>query len=320
MDKAKYRKFAQHVQQANGWSAVGIAARAVYAVLRYNISLLEYFQFRFYDLPHEERKKWAGTGYMYEYQLLMNPKKHRRFLEDKRVFLQKFSDFVHHQHISLDALRQDKALSRALFINASGKLVLKSHDGQCGRGVEVVEVHTLDEDRLIEHLERTGNDLVEEYIVQHPDLMRLSPAGLNTVRIFTQLNQRNEVEILGCRLRITINSHVDNMAAGNIAAPIDTQTGKVTGPGVYSDITKADEVVHPVTHVPIVGFQVPFWQETIEMVQRAALSFTDCRSIGWDIAITEKGPELIEGNHNWCKLLWQLPVKQGMKSELQKYL
>lgn len=320
MDKAKYRKFARYVQQAKGWSSLGIAIRAIYAVFRYNISLLEYFQFRFYDLSHEQREEWAGTGYMYEYQLLMNPKQHRVYLEDKRVFLDKFKDFVHHKHVSLDALKQDKALFHTLFISASGRLVLKSHNGQCGRGVEVVEVQSLDENSLIEHLEQTGNDLVEEYIIQHPDLMRLSPAGLNTVRIFTQLNKDNEVEILGCRLRVTINSHVDNMAAGNIAAPVDIQTGKVTGPGVYSDITKANEAVHPITHMPIVGFQVPFWRETMAMVKQAALSFTDCRSIGWDIAITAQGPELIEGNHNWCKLLWQLPVQQGMKNELQRYL
>jgi hypothetical protein len=320
LDHAKYQKFAGHVKQLKGWSSLGILLRVVYAVFRYNISILEYFQFHFYDLSHSERLKWAGTGYMYEYQLLMNPKKHRSYLEDKRVFLEKFKAFVQHQHVSLEALRQDKGLSRSIFVNASGKMVLKSHNGQCGWGVEVLDAQSLNEDTLIAHLEETGNDLVEEYIVQHPDLMRLSPSGLNTVRIFTQLNAKDEVELLGCRLRITVNSHVDNMAAGNIAAPIDDDTGKLTGPGVYSDITKEDEFEHPVTHVPIVGFQIPFWHETVEMVKKAALSFPECRSIGWDVAITEKGPELIEGNHNWCKLLWQLPVKAGMKSTLSRYL
>jgi hypothetical protein len=35
--------------------------------------------------------------------------------------------------------------------------------------------------------------------------------------------------------------------------------------------------------------------------------------------MTENGPDLIEGNHDWCKLLWQLPVNRGMKSELDHY-
>ena len=67
------------------------------------------------------------------------------------------------------------------------------------------------------------------------------------------------------------------------------------------------------------GFQVPFWSETLELVKAAALVNTDNRSIGWDVAITNDGPELIEGNHDWCKLLWQLPVKKGLKPILEKY-
>jgi hypothetical protein len=38
-----------------------------------------------------------------------------------------------------------------------------------------------------------------------------------------------------------------------------------------------------------------------------------------DIAITNRGPELIEGNHDWCKLLWQLPAKKGLKHMLVNY-
>jgi hypothetical protein len=165
-----------------------------------------------------------------------------------------------------------------------------------------------------------GYDLVEEYIIQHPDFMKLSPTAVNTVRIFTQLDVNDNIEILGCRLRISVNSSVDNMAAGNIAALIDEHTGTITGPAVYSDITKPDEKVHPITQADIVGFQIPFWTETINLVKSAAILHPQNRSIGWDIAMTENGPDLIEGNHDWCKLLWQLPVKKGLKPLLERHL
>jgi hypothetical protein len=110
------------------------------------------------------------------------------------------------------------------------------------------------------------------------------------------------------------------MAAGNMAAVIDETTGIVTGKGVYSDITKPDEEVHPVTGVSIVGFQIPFWKETLEMVKKAALQHPQNRSIGWDIVISEHGPGFIEGNHDWCKLLWQLPAKKGLKELLKPHL
>jgi hypothetical protein len=45
----------------------------LHSVFRFNISILEYFQFGFAEKTNLERKEWAGTGYMYDYQLKMNP-------------------------------------------------------------------------------------------------------------------------------------------------------------------------------------------------------------------------------------------------------
>ena len=199
-------------------------------------------------------------------------------------------------------------------------MVLKSSDGQCGIGIEVRNTKDLTPVTLIRRLKETANDFVEEFVTQHDDLMTLSPSGLNTIRIITQLNHQNEVDILGARLRITVNSSVDNLAAGNIAAPINIETGQVEDAGVYSDITKHDESIHPLTAIPIKGFQIPFWPETLSMIKQAASRNKNNRSIGWDVAITNQGPELIEGNHDWCKLLWQLPVKKGLKPVLESYL
>jgi hypothetical protein len=167
-------------------------------------------------------------------------------------------------------------------------------------------------------MEEDNYDLLEEYVIQHPAIMELSSSGLNTVRIFTQIHE-GEVHFLGARFRISVNSPVDNMGAGNLAAPVDMDTGEVYGPGVYSDITREDEDIHPVTGMRITGFTLPFWKELIDLSRKAALHIPENRSVGWDIAITEEGPELIEGNHNWCKLLWQLPVKEGLKHELERY-
>jgi hypothetical protein len=143
---------------------------------------------------------------------------------------------------------------------------------------------------------------------------------VNTVRIFTQLNRKDEVEILGCRQRISVNSPIDNMAAGNLATSIDERTVIIDGPGVYSDITKSPEMNHPITNISIVDFQVPFWEDCKQLAITAALEHPENRSIGWDIVVTENGPGLIEGNHDWCKLLWQLPAKKGMKATLNSFL
>ncbi len=308
-----------YVQHQTGKSKLSIWIAMKSSVLKYNISLLEYFQFHFYKLTHTERLEWAGTGYMYEFQKIMNPVKERFILDDKRIFFKEYRKFFLHQSLSRKQLEEDMQMLQDLLKDPERKLVFKSADGNCGIGVEIYKVKDLDGKFLISFMEENKFDLIEEFVHQHPDLNSLSPSAVNTIRIFTQLDKENKVHFLGCRLRISINSPVDNMAAGNIAAPIDEQTGIVNGPGVYSDITKIDEAKHPVTGVQIVGFQIPFWQETVDMIKSAAILHPQNKSIGWDIVITDKGPGLIEGNHDWCKLLWQLPVKKGLKHLLEPY-
>lgn len=320
MDWKKFGKFLNHAARVSHKSKPAIIADMISSSLKYNISLLEYFQFRFYERSLEERDSFAGTGYMYEYQLKMNSVEARPILEDKLKFLTHYKNHIHHRYASLQDLEHNPNLADALLANKSGKIVLKSSNGQCGTGVEVRPASGMSAESLIARLKETENDMAEEFVTQHKDLMRMSPSGLNTVRIITQLDKQDNVKILGARLRITVNSTVDNLAAGNIAAPIDVETGIIVGPGVYSDITKTEETVHPVTGTPIIGFQVPYWKESMDMVIDAAKNSGGNRSIGWDVAITDDGPELIEGNHNWCKLLWQLPVKKGLKHELKQYI
>jgi len=319
MDVKQYLKFRGYLLSHKQLSKIPITFDVIHSVLRYNISILEYFQFRFFEINGSEKKEWAGTGTMYEYQKKMNPASSRKVLEHKPTFYKTYGEFIHHRFLSVEEIQQSPESADELLQN-SKKVVLKHSEGQCGKGIEILDSNDLNAESLLRRLKKNGNDMVEEFVYQHSELDRMSPSGLNTVRIITQLDENDKVHILGARLRITVNSAVDNMAAGNIAAPIDIKTGKLCGPGVYSDITKSDEYHHPVTGTEIEGFQVPMWEKTLSMIERAALKDTRNRSIGWDVAITDKGPELIEGNHDWCKLVWQLPVKMGLKRELDRFL
>jgi hypothetical protein len=318
LDRNKFSSFLAFASKKSKKSKFNLITDMILSVFKYNISLLEYFQFHFYEKNGEERKKWAGTGYMYEYQLLMNPKKYREILENKIMFLKKYSDFVNHVYLTSEQIK-NKADITKIINNPTGKIVFKHSKGQCGKGILIKETAGVDRAVLLNELKNSGNDFVESFVQQHDELDALSSSGLNTIRIITQLDNDNHVYILGARLRITINSIVDNLAAGNIAAPINLETGIVEGPGVFSDITKNDLDIHPITGTKITGFKIPFWSETLSLVKNAALIDTNNKSIGWDIAITNDGPELIEGNHDWCKLLWQLPVKKGLKPVLEKF-
>ena len=153
----------------------------------------------------------------------------------------------------------------------------------------VLESRDMSVPEVLRLMQRKGFDLIEKFVLQHYSLMQLSPSALNTIRIISQLHD-NSVTIIAARLRVSVNSEIDNLTAGNFAAPIDVEKGVVSGPGVYGDITKSDVHFHPVTGVAVKGFLVPYWKECIEMVSKAALSIPQTRSVGWDVAITNEGP------------------------------
>ena len=318
LDRVKFNLFMEYAIKRTGKSGTAILSDILSSVYRYNISILEYFQFRFFELDNKERNQWAGTGYMYEYQLGMNPPEKRDILDDKTLFYKHYSDFFVHSVADREDLKKHE-IAQKILTNPSGKIVFKQSDGKCGAQVEIRNVSEFNPKEIAGFMDENSYDLVEEFIEQHPHINLLSPSAVNTVRIFTQLDENDDVQILGCRLRISVNSPVDNMAAGNMAAPIDVETGALNGPAVYSDITKPACSVHPVTDVKIEGFQVPFWDDILDMVKRAAQLHPQNRSIGWDVVVTERGPGLIEGNHDWCKLLWQLPAQKGLKPMLERY-
>ena len=305
-------KFMHRIREELGWSRMRQWCYVVRDSIRFNISILEYYQFRFFELPEEKKSEWAGTGTMYEFQLRANPAATRELLRDKREFYKAYKKFFVHELYSLDDLKNTRE-SIEMILDSDAKMVFKDATGSCGSGISIRSVEDMTSGQLIEYMERGGFDLVETFVQQHAALDALSPSAVNTIRVFTQISRTRGYEVIGCRLRISVDSQVDNLAAGNLAAPIDLETGLVNGPGVFSDFTRQPAEVHPVTSVPIIGFQVPFWNETLEMVREASLLHPENRSVGWDVVITEDGPGLIEGNHDWCKLVWQLPVQRGLK-------
>lgn len=319
-DRKKFLKFLNYTSELTKKNKLLIVFDLIKSTYFYKISFLDYFYFRFYEKTVKERNEWAGTGYMYEFQLKMNPISTRKILEDKRVFLDLYKKFVKHNYAKLYQIKTGDSAFTNVIQNPTGKIVFKDALGQCGFGIQIDNAKNwYDHKVTTKYMESKGFNMIESFVQQADDLQKLSPTGLNTVRIFTQLTPNNEVVILGSRLRISVNSNVDNMASGNLAAVIDDSNGVVISNGVYSDITKENCSIHPITGVKILGFQVPFWNETISMVKEAALINISNRSIGWDVAVTNNGPELIEGNHNWCKLLWQLPVQKGLKNLIEEY-
>lgn len=315
---SEFFKLCRYVNKNYKLSMIQIIWDVLFCSLKFNMSFMDYFSFRFFAIDKALRSSYLGSGAMYEFQLKMNPKKYRQVLHNKIQFLQKFDDFSGRHWASVDMLKTNPSIADFFLGHKSGKFVLKYSKGQSGKEVKVCSTEDFNYTGLMDKMSKEKFDLIEEYLEQHETLHRLSPSAVNTVRIVTQVHN-NGIKIVTCKLRVSVNSAVDNASVGNMVAPLDPLTGKVIGPAIYADITKADEHIHPVTGVELSTISIPFWNECIELVTKAAQRIPQNRSIGWDVAITKNKPVLIEGNHNWNYLIMQMPDKKGCKKEILQY-
>ena len=135
---------------------------------------------------------------------------------------------------------------------------------------------------------------LEELVVQHPEMNKLCDKSVNTMRIMTfNDNGKPRIIWLGLRVGNGVNS-IDNFHAQGMAVNIDINSGKLVGNAIDKDLNQYSE--HPVTHTKFDGFQIPCFEEAKQMVLNASLESDKILVVGWDVAISDKGPVIIEGN------------------------
>jgi len=202
----------------------------------------------------------------------------------------------------------DESDLRALMLkNNVEKLILKPLRGALGQGIHFISRRQIDslpevrnfEDYLDEDLKK-GDFIVQQVLRQHPNLNKINPHSLNTIRIITFLTTDGRVEFLAAILRTSSGiSPLDNFALGGIVIGIDLKNGTLLDrgflrPGYGTTVRK-----HPITNFEFNNFQIPLWKRMKKIVVDAQKAFHYLKSIAWDIAITPDGPVFIEGNVEW---------------------
>lgn len=193
-----------------------------------------------------------------------------------------------------------------------GNIFIKPATGKGGRGCEKWTYTgadyrgpggmRLNEGDLIAHIAELaatrGRYLVQECIENHQELRELGD-GLTSLRITSCKNERDSFEVTNATLKMSLRegSAVDNFHQGGAVAKVDIKTGTV-GPASDSWIAKPCvwHKTHPLTKAPIEGRVLPRWRETIGIVERTHALFPDRIMLGFDVAITDRGPVIIEGN------------------------
>ena len=136
---------------------------------------------------------------------------------------------------------------------------------------------------------------IQRQVVQHPDISKLNPNAVNTMRILSVLHKDGSVKVYSSLLRIGGGKgHVDNYCSGGVAVGIDDQ-GKLKEYGYYLNGDRLSK--HPVSGKTFLGCVIPSFEQAKELVQKAHIYVPHFRMVSWDVAIEEDGtPILIEAN------------------------
>lgn len=160
--------------------------------------------------------------------------------------------------------------------------------------------------------------LIEQRVELVPELKALNPASCNTIRVYSMIDKNGDAVILDAVIRVGGGNTIqDNFHAKGVVYPIDIEEGIIKGCG--KDLLNKEYLRHPSTGIYMPGYKIPRWNEVIEFVKRAALQNKKARFIGWDVAVTENGCEMIEGNYYvYCGLM-QIFDKKGKYNLVKSY-
>lgn len=281
------------LKECSSRSRIWLLCDMLRCAIKYNAGYVDYRIAQMYRLNDDQRRTQITRGLSNTIVRRMNDKAYWHFFDDKAVFNELFSENLGRGWMKISAETKPEEIS--VFLAGYPDIIAKPPEGSSGVGI----VHYCadywkgrEADFLKELIEKQSG-IIEERLIQHPRMSELCPTSVNTIRIATLLGDKKE-GIVYAFLRIGNGGVVDNVDQGGMAARVDLQSGRLLTVG--ADKKGNTFTHHPMTGTPIIGFEVPFFEEAKDLCLKAAQKVPQMRYVAWDVAITEKGPVFIEGN------------------------
>lgn len=189
--------------------------------------------------------------------------------------------------------------------------VIKPNRGSAGRGVLVLVAR--DGDDFVRHngelwdidaIRQHSSDilsgmysisglpdqaLVQQRVQLHPSFGALAYKGIPDVRVILY---KTEPAMAMLRLPTLASNGRANLHQGGIGAGVDLASGRT----IHAVQRNRFIAQHPDTQVPLVGFQVPFWDQVLQLSRQVA-GAVSLGYLGVDIVIdANHGPLLLEAN------------------------
>ncbi|MBO5016354.1 MAG: hypothetical protein J6C92_11140 [Bacteroidaceae bacterium] len=160
--------------------------------------------------------------------------------------------------------------------------------------------------------------ILEEVAVNAEEIRQFSPSSLNTFRFVTCIDRSGVPHIIATAFRMgNGKSHTDNIVTGGIACYVDSDTGIVVTDGLNVEGKFFSE--HPYSKITFKGFQIPKWEEAKKLVLGLAMEVPEARFVGWDVVLTEKGFDILEGNIPPGEELTELDMKGKYQQVMAMY-
>ena len=284
---------------------------SLYCIIRYGCSPLQYYEGGFFKLRSFDRDEAYTKKRIRKVVARYNDRNYNYLLKDKAEFNKHFADFIKRDWIDC---KTATASEIETFVKKMGQCLIKPTGGSKGRGIQ--KLHEEDVNTLSQY---AGKDyIIEEIINQHP-MMCFNNKSVNTLRMMTIMDALGEVHLIKAALRCgTGDSLVDNFCAGGVIYPIDLRFGRINSPGLTNSLGQ-QIYVHPGSEIYMLGKEIPFWQQAVEFVKEVAKRIPQMRFVGWDIAITNDGPILIEGNKSPGVIFDSLNMNHGLYKEMMSF-
>lgn len=301
----KLLRVLDRVKEKSGQNKLYTLLDIIVCAIRYGAGYYDYLIFAFYDMNAAQRATYMTRMRNKRLMEMLNDPNYTHIFTHKREFNKRFSNFLGRAYLDVEEMNEEEFVG---FMADKAVIFAKPNVGESGKGIERLKKESFADLHemfayIKDPLHKFG--VIEQEIIQHPQLNVLYPLSINSYRIVTLVQDGIAHCIYATSKAGNEGKFVDNMENSGIACPIDQETGKICGCAHTSALINYDE--HPYTHVKLVGFPLPCVKEAVELAKKAAMVVPEIRYVGWDVCVTPDGPAIIEGNVYPGYDFWQLP-------------
>lgn len=274
--------------------------------------LSDYLNYKFYQRTLKERRKYVTIKYAPKFYSKYSPKESATNLRIKPKFHEHYGKYT-----KRDYYIEEQGIEKLKeFVEKHSEFIMKPVDGLGGTGVQK---DTIKNYKTVEELYnklKENRMFIEEIVIQNKEWGKICPKSVNTIRAMTRI-MNGKAELFYAAARIGNGKVImDNFHQGGVGVSIDMEKGTLIGNAVSKDLEEME--VHTATGIKFDGYKIPYWNEIKDMVCEAAEINKEVKVVGWDVAIAEDGPLLIEANRRPGFDLVQVLLDHGAKYMLEE--